>query len=170
MKTCCCPVCGTGLSGCLGPPPPFPGTMPQSVKTMDLQRKVWSVYNSLFGLFLRVFIGLRLGFFLLRRRENVWIQVLTTSFQLLEYTMCWREEAVFGILGKADSASHMQEGTPPYKGWFPLLRCVGGGSFPLSHTTKEGMQHCPFQFKVIQKQSRNCLENPDGVIISGENL
>ena len=61
MKTCCCPVCGTGLSGCLAPPPPFPGKQSNNQANSEfagnsLISQQFSLFR-LFSFFLMVFLG-----------------------------------------------------------------------------------------------------------------
>ena len=60
MKTCCCPGCGTGLSGCLAPPPPtpFPGKCHnQANLQFDIPtiHSVWSVFVQLSSVCLHTF-------------------------------------------------------------------------------------------------------------------
>ena len=60
MKTCCCPGCGTGLSGCLAPPPPtpFPGRCHNQANLLfDIStiHFVWSVFVQLSSVCLHTF-------------------------------------------------------------------------------------------------------------------
>ena len=48
MKTCCCPVCGTGLSGCLAPPPPFPGKRNNQTNNQFTRKSLISLQFTLF--------------------------------------------------------------------------------------------------------------------------
>ena len=75
MKTCCCPVCGTGLSGCLAPPPPFPGKCHNQA---HFQEKVWFPHNSVLSVFASVQLSSAFLHTFKLERESVWMQVLAT--------------------------------------------------------------------------------------------